>query len=170
MKLLAPVLLASAVTARSTGWLGSTADKQVAITDDDLSVPGENPLKFCADPKDYILDLESVNLTPNPPEAGKPLVFTAKGNLSQDVTEGAKVHLQVKYGLLTLIKQEADLCEQVKNVDLDCPIKKGETIVTKEVSLPKEIPPGRYTVLADVYTADKEKITCLTAEVAFHRF
>jgi hypothetical protein len=28
---------------------------------------------------------------------------------------------------------------------------------------------GRYTVLADVFTKDGEKITCLTATVAFHR-
>jgi hypothetical protein len=32
-----------------------------------------------------------------------------------------------------------------------------------------QIPPGKYTVLADVYTKDNEKITCLTATVWFHR-
>jgi hypothetical protein len=28
---------------------------------------------------------------------------------------------------------------------------------------------GTYTVLADVYTEDGDKITCLTAKIAFHR-
>lgn len=28
---------------------------------------------------------------------------------------------------------------------------------------------GTYTVLADVYTKDGDKITCLTAKIAFHR-
>lgn len=79
------------------------------------------------------------------------------------------MHLQVKYGLITIIKQTADLCNTVKEVDLECPIKKGDTALTKNVELPKQIPPGKYTVLADVMTKDDKKITCLTATVEFHR-
>ena len=101
--------------------------------------------------------------------SGQALSITARGDLSQDVEDGAKVHLQVKYGLITIIRQTADLCDQVKNVDLECPIKKGETSLTKDVELPKQIPPGKYTVLADVMTKDEKKITCLTATVEFHR-
>ena len=86
------------------------------------------------------------------------------------MTEGAYVQLQVKYGLITIIRQKADLCDTVKNVDLECPLHKDkEVALTKDVSLPKEIPPGKYTVVADVYTKDEEKITCLTATVEFHR-
>ena len=83
--------------------------------------------------------------------------------------EGAKVNLQVKYGLITIIKQTADLCDTVKNVDLECPIDDGETELTKDVDLPKQIPPGKYSVIADAYTKDDEKITCLTATVEFKR-
>lgn len=79
------------------------------------------------------------------------------------------MHLQVKYGLITIIRQDADLCAQVKNVDLECPLKKGELALTKDVELPKQIPPGKYTVLADVKTKDDKKVTCLTATVEFHR-
>jgi ML domain len=79
------------------------------------------------------------------------------------------VHLQVKYGLITLINQEADLCEYVSNVDLECPVDKGETELTKDVDLPTQIPPGKYTVLADVFTKDGDKITCLTAQVWFNK-
>jgi len=61
------------------------------------------------------------------------------------------------------------LCEQADKVDLKCPLKKGEMTLSKTVQLPKEIPPGKYTVLADVYTKDNEKITCLTATVFFKR-
>lgn len=101
---------------------------------------------------------------------GQTLKVKAKGKLSKDVEEGAKVHLQVKYGLITIIKQEADLCDTVKNVDLECPLKKDkETDLSKEVDLPSQIPPGKYTVVADVYTKDDEKITCLTATVEFKR-
>lgn len=33
----------------------------------DLSVPGDNPLVFCHDPKKDILTIEKVDLYPNPP-------------------------------------------------------------------------------------------------------
>jgi len=75
--------------------------------------------------------------------------------------------LQVKYGLITLINQETDLCDQVKNVDLKCPLKEGPLKLTKSVNLPSQIPPGGYHVMADVFTKDGNKITCLTADVYF---
>ena len=34
---------------------------------DDLSVPGKNPLHYCQSPKDHILAIDHVNLSPNPP-------------------------------------------------------------------------------------------------------
>lgn len=49
--------------------------------------------------------------------------------------------LQVKYGLIKLLSTTADLCEQIKEVDMECPIKAGETKITKEVDLPAQIPP-----------------------------
>lgn len=63
MKLLSlatSALLAASASARS---LSFTAQ------DSDLSVPGDNPLEHCADPKDDILALKAVDLTPNPPKA-----------------------------------------------------------------------------------------------------
>ena len=81
-------------------------------------------------------------------DSGKDLVIKAVGTLSEDVEEGSYVLLQVKYGLIRLISTKADLCEQTKNVDLECPIKEGKLELTKTVELPKEIPPVRTTVLA----------------------
>jgi len=80
------------------------------------------------------------------------------------------VQLQVKYGLITIIRQKADLCDTVGKVDLECPlVKDKETVLSKDVDLPREIPPGKYTVVADVFTQDDKKVTCLTATVEFHR-
>ncbi|KAI9821255.1 MAG: Phosphatidylglycerol/phosphatidylinositol transfer protein [Pycnora praestabilis] len=181
---LAPLLLSSLVASKSISFFGS--DQQVL--GDDLTVPGTSPLMFCSKTDDFILAIEYINLTPNPPEKlvifqflqlfqanahginrGKTLKVEAAGTFSQDIEEGAYINLQVKYGLIRLINQEADLCEQIKNVDLECPIKKGLTNITKEIELPKEIPKGKYTVLADAYTAKPEskKITCLTTTVEF---
>ncbi|KAL1648389.1 Phosphatidylglycerol/phosphatidylinositol transfer protein [Diplodia intermedia] len=152
------------VSASLGGFLG-----QQEVINQDLSVPGDNPLFFCDDPADNILTIKSADLDPNPPEAGTNLNIKASGTLSEKVEEGAKVRLQVKYGLITLIKQEASLCEYVKEVGLECPLEKGDLNLTKDVELPNQIPPGKYTVLADVFTKDNAKITCLTASVQFHR-
>jgi hypothetical protein len=73
--------------------------------------------------------------------SGSELVIKAVGTVYETIEEGAYVNLSVKYGLIRLINTKADLCEQIKNVDLECPIEKGVISITKSVDLPKEIPP-----------------------------
>lgn len=114
--------------------------------------------------------------------------------MKQDIVDGAYVMLQVKYGYIRLINTQADLCKEMKNVELECPIEKGKITITKSVDLPKEIPPvrvcprksglsvspsqhvmltvlsqlqGKYTVVADVFNKNGDHITCLTATVFF---
>ena len=73
--------------------------------------------------------------------SGKTLSIKAEGNFTEKVEEGAYLVLVVKYGLIRLINQQADLCEQMKSaVDEECPLT-GEKTITKDVDLPKEIPP-----------------------------
>lgn len=118
--------------------------------------------------------------------SGKTLVIEAVGTFKEDIGKGAYVVIQVKYGLIKLLTTTADLCDQIKEVDMECPIEAGETKITKEVDLPSQIPPvcdptvlktlegwitnmyqGKYTVTAEVYTADDRQITCLSATVHF---
>ncbi len=65
----------------------------------------------------------------------------AHGTLSHPVEEGAKVHLTVKYGFISIINQEVDLCEQVASLNMSCPVEKGAVKLDHTVELPKEIPP-----------------------------
>ncbi|KAF7595886.1 Phosphatidylglycerol/phosphatidylinositol transfer protein [Aspergillus hancockii] len=153
---LAPV----SATARSLDFFGSS---QSPIKAQGKLVEGDNPLEYCSDPASDILEIKSVDLDPNPPLPGKTLVIKASGTVHEKIEEGAYVLLEVKYGLITLIRQTASLCEQIVNVDLKCPLEKGDMTLTKQVDLPKQIPPGRYTVHADVYTKDDRRITCLEA-------
>ncbi|KAI4176747.1 MAG: hypothetical protein LQ343_000840 [Gyalolechia ehrenbergii] len=157
-----PLFLSTLVASKSFLF----ASNQQTLVDDGLSVPGDNPLGFCSDPSDFILTIDNVDLDPNPPEKGKNLQIKAKGNFTEEVEQDAYINLSVKYGLITLVNTRADLCEQMKQVDETCPLS-GAKDFTKEVALPKEIPAGKYTVLADVYTKDDEKITCLQATVHF---
>jgi len=158
---------ATAITIDSRSLFGS---QNAMVTDEPkFKVPGKNPLYFCADPKDYIGQIDFVDLVPNPPVPGQKLTVTANGTFSKDIDPGATVFLQVKYGLITLIKQEADLCDNLPKIDITCPIKEGVLAIEKEVDIPKQVPPGKYTVLADVNTVDKEKIVCMESTVFFSR-
>jgi hypothetical protein len=159
-------LLSSLVTAESLSFFGGNQ----RVLDDDLKVPGDSPLNHCHPGfGGDILEIDHVNLIPNPPLPGNTLVIEAQGKFLETVEKGAYVNLQIKYGLIRLVNTKADLCDQIKNVDLKCPLEKGKALLTKTVDLPKEIPPGKYTVLADVYTRDDKQITCLTAEMEFNR-
>ncbi|OAX82060.1 hypothetical protein ACJ72_03588 [Emergomyces africanus] len=156
-----------AVGAPSIVWFPDNQTPINSAAGEKLSVPGDNPLTYCSSPEQDILTIESVDLSPNPPIPGQTLAINASGTFSKQIDPGAKVLIQVKYGLIRLINQEADLCDEITKVDLQCPLKKGKMSLSKLVDLPKEVPPGRYTVLAEVYTQDQERITCLQAEVTF---
>ena len=69
MRFSAPLIALLATSANALSL--SRGDRQSVITGDDgLDVPGENPLKFCeADREKDAIIIDSVILTPNPPEA-----------------------------------------------------------------------------------------------------
>jgi len=97
------------------------------------------------------------------------LTVEASGTLSKDVEVGAKLYLTVKYNSIIILQEEADLCDQLPNVDLSCPLKKGPLDVTKEVEITSQVPEGKYIVIANVYTeSHKEVITCMEGTAVFH--
>lgn len=59
-------LLSATASARSLSFVGG--DSQHAL-EEEFPVPGDNPLLFCAAPKDNILTIDKVDLSPNPPSA-----------------------------------------------------------------------------------------------------
>ncbi|KHN96039.1 phosphatidylglycerol/phosphatidylinositol transfer protein precursor [Metarhizium album ARSEF 1941] len=145
-------------------------ESQRGITsNDDLKIPGESPLEHCPgrEGNGYV-EIKRVDLLPNPPAAGRDLIIKATGNVNKTIEDGAYIDLVVKYGLIRLLKTRIDLCEQMGEVQLKCPLERGERVITKTVKLPKEIPPGTYNVEADVFTAGQDRITCLTATVKFN--
>ncbi|KAI0485273.1 ML domain-containing protein [Xylariaceae sp. FL0804] len=154
--------LASA--AAGGGWFGG----KDASASGAEKVPGDSPLELCdTDHSNDIVHIESVDLLPNPPSPGSEMVIRATGTVFETVEKDAYVNLVVKYGLIRLVNTKVDLCEQVENVDLSCPIEKGVLSITKAVDIPKEVPPGTYNVYAEVVNANKKPITCLQASVTF---
>jgi hypothetical protein len=63
---LLPLMLAGPAVSALPSFFDGTS-QQIPLVDDAHSVPGDNPLNFCADPKNYILDITKVDLDPNPP-------------------------------------------------------------------------------------------------------
>ncbi|BFZ53550.1 Phosphatidylglycerol/phosphatidylinositol transfer protein [Savitreella phatthalungensis] len=133
-------------------------------------IPGDSPISTCDDDDtdSDLLTIQSLVIDPNPPARAQNLTITAEGELKEDIAKGAFVQVDVKYGLIRLLRTTLDLCEQTEKVDLACPIAKGPRKITKTVQLPAQIPPGRYTVNAVALTEDERRITCLTARVQFH--
>ncbi|KAG6007752.1 hypothetical protein E4U21_005591 [Claviceps maximensis] len=167
MRVSAAILSALVAPSAALGFWNLDAQKDVS-SNGDLKIPGESPLEHCPNKKtEGYIEINRVDLLPNPPAAGKALVIKANGTVKKTIEKGAYVNLTVKYGLIRLLTTKADLCEQMGEVDLKCPVEPGERVITKTVDLPKEIPPGTYNVVADVFTAKDERITCLTATVSF---
>lgn len=140
------------------------------ILEDSLKVPGESPLNHCAAGYEEtdLVTISRVDLSPNPPLPGKKLDITATGTVHKRIEDGAYIKIVVKYGLIRLLSTTLDLCEHLNEVDMECPVEPGDLSLTKSVDLPSQIPPGKYNVVADVYSADDEPITCLTADVKFN--
>ncbi|KAG6052769.1 hypothetical protein E4U17_005429 [Claviceps sp. LM77 group G4] len=168
MKVSAAIL--SALVAPSAALSFWNVDAQKGISsNEDLKIPGQSPLEYCPDKKsEGYIKIYRIDLAPNPPAVGKDLVIKATGSVMRSIENGAYIDLTVKYGLIRLIATKADLCEQIGEVDLKCPLNPGDISIIKTVKLPNEIPPGTYTVTADVFSARHERITCLTTTVKFN--
>jgi hypothetical protein len=78
---------------------------------------------------------------------GETLNVKASGVVKQPIEEGATVWVEVKLGYIVLIRKTFDFCEQIKQVDRECPLN-GTVTVEKDVELPKEIPPVSPTCVS----------------------
>lgn len=100
---------------------------------------------------------------------GEDLQIDFKGYLSETVPNGTVVEIIVKYGVVKLIQKKFDFCDKIQEVDEKCPIPQGELTFNKVVALPKEIPPGKYTVHAEIITPEKKRVACLIGQTIFPR-
>lgn len=130
-------------------------------------IPGGSPIALCDTEEDQLLNIEYIKIDPKLPTRGANLTISAAGTLSKDIVEGAYVIVDVRYGYVRLLKQTIDLCEEIENVDMECPLEAGYQKLTKQIELPNEIPPGKYFVEARAYDIEDELITCLKASVEF---
>lgn len=65
----------------------------------------------------------------------------AQGIVHDTIYPGAKVFVTIKYGLITLLREKVDICDHSGEVNLECPIERGQLVLVKDVEIPSKIPP-----------------------------
>ena len=121
----------------------------------------------CSSP-DALFHLESLDLSPDPPQRSSPLTVHLRGHLKERL-EGAQVNYTASFGGLQLVQGSEDGCgllaKEGKGLP-QCPIEAGEIEVTHEAQLPWHVPPGRY--LIDLLVSRKDdgrEVVCLKLDV-----
>ncbi|KAJ7293673.1 ML domain-containing protein [Mycena rebaudengoi] len=136
-------------------------------------------LQVCADSSGWEYDncgrpdspvqIESIQVSPDPPVPGKDLTVTVKAVVTEVIEEGAYADVTVKLGRIKLLQKTFDLCEEGRkaNADVSCPVEEGPLTVVQTVALPKEIPKAKFVVLVRGFTVDQEDMLCLDLKIDF---
>ncbi|KAH8599344.1 hypothetical protein B0O99DRAFT_504687, partial [Bisporella sp. PMI_857] len=70
----------------------------------------------------------------------------------QNLEQGSFVLLLVNYGLITLINQSFDICDNLDSIDDSCPIQDSVLNITKTFKIPKISPHSDYRIKATAYS------------------
>jgi len=113
--------------------------------------------------------ITSIQVSPDPPKPGADLTVTVEGTVDQTLEEGAYADVTVKVGVVKILHKQFDLCEEARNgnVTVQCPVEPGSYHVVKTVTLPKEIPPAKFTISVRGYTAEDDDLLCVDFKVDF---
>ncbi|KAJ7181758.1 ML domain-containing protein [Mycena crocata] len=115
------------------------------------------------------LQIESIEVSPDPPLPGEELTVTAKGHVTERIEEGAMAQVAVKLGLIKLLQKEFNVCQEARNANanISCPVEPGPYTVVHTVALPKEIPKAKFVVLVRGTTVAEEDMMCLDLKIDF---
>ncbi|KAI8867322.1 hypothetical protein GQ42DRAFT_111942, partial [Ramicandelaber brevisporus] len=112
--------------------------------------------------------IDYIKIEPDPPKRSSVLEFEGSGTLHETLEEGAYVDVLVMLGKWKIHEERYDLCQlMTENVNLTCPLEKGETLVKGKADIPWYVPWGTYNVSAKAYTAKNETLLCLKATAKF---
>ncbi|KAG6911902.1 Phosphatidylglycerol/phosphatidylinositol transfer protein [Tephrocybe rancida] len=120
-------------------------DPQVAIQED-IPVHTTDGWSYnnCGSLESDPIQIESIQVSPDPPQPGKDLTVTVAGRAVETVEIGAYADVVVKLGLVKLLHKQFDVCDEARkaNASVQCPIEEGNYVVKHTVALPREIPRG----------------------------
>ncbi|KAH9944064.1 ML domain-containing protein [Epithele typhae] len=153
-------------------FLAAAAAGAAAATVDQQVFPGNTDNKWdwndCGTDS-HLVHIQSISISPDPPQRGKDLTITVEGIADEDITEGAYAEVTVKAGVIKLLQKEFDICEEAEkaNTTVQCPVEKGTHKVVQTVTLPKEIPPAKFNVAIRGFTEDDEDLACMDLMMDF---
>jgi len=115
------------------------------------------------------IQLDTIEVSPDPPQPGKDLTVKVTGTAQEVIQEGAYADVTVKLGLVKILTKTFYVCEEARNANatVQCPVQKGKYTVEQTVALPKEIPKAKFTVDVRGYTVDDEDMLCLQLKIDF---
>ncbi|KAJ2512991.1 Phosphatidylglycerol/phosphatidylinositol transfer protein [Coemansia sp. RSA 2049] len=117
---------------------------------------------------DDIVDIEYVTLDPEKPKRSSPVHLNALAHIKEPIA-AATANVRVKYGFLTLLNRNYNLCEELKsNLNKTCPVDKGPIEVDIDVDIPGFIPPGWFHLDAYAWRdSDEKHLGHILADVRF---
>lgn len=119
--------------------------------------------KSCAKSDDKA-KINNVKITPDPPQKGKNVEVNASITFDEEVT-GGKIEIKAKYGIIPVYSGTLDLCDTLKEVDMECPIKKGDQTIVVNEEIPDVIPGGHYTGSAKVTDQNGNELGCIDLDI-----
>ncbi|KAB5591331.1 hypothetical protein CTheo_5204 [Ceratobasidium theobromae] len=124
----------------------------------------------CGLPSDP-LQILSIEADPEP-SPGKNTTITLKANVLEPIEEGAYTDVEVKLGLIRILRKKFDICEEARKAkaEVQCPVASGSYVVKQTISLPREIPPvlaAKFTVKMRGYTVDDDDLACVDLKADF---
>ncbi|KAG6835129.1 hypothetical protein H0H93_004591 [Arthromyces matolae] len=110
-----------------------------------------------------IMHVEDIQISPDPPHVGKSVEVTGHGQVSSLIKEGAYADVNVKSGILTVYSQRANLCQEARDLgwNIQCPVSAGAYTFDESMTIPSNIPRGKYIVKVNAFTVDHAPIFCL---------
>ncbi|PIA16444.1 hypothetical protein COEREDRAFT_81124 [Coemansia reversa NRRL 1564] len=118
--------------------------------------------------EDDLIDIKYVDLDPEKPKRSTPIHLNALA-MVKDHVDSATANIKVKYGFITLLNRNYDLCAELKtNLNKTCPVDKGPIEVKVDVDIPGFIPPGWFHLEATAWRdSDEKQLGRILADVKF---
>ncbi|KAJ1646507.1 Phosphatidylglycerol/phosphatidylinositol transfer protein [Coemansia erecta] len=118
--------------------------------------------------EDDLIDIKYVDLDPEQPKRSTPVHINALAYV-KDHIDSATANVKVKYGFITLLNRNYDLCEELKsNLNKTCPVDEGPIEVSVDVDVPGFIPPGWFHLEATAWRdSDEKHLGRILADVKF---
>ncbi|KAJ8767931.1 hypothetical protein K2173_020871 [Erythroxylum novogranatense] len=113
-------------------------------------------VKYCDKKGDYGVEVQGVEIFPNPVVSGKPATFNISGSTGQAIS-GGKVVIDVSYFSIHVHTEIHDLCEEIS-----CPVAVGSFVLSHTQTLPAFTPPGSYTLKMTMRDDKDEMLTCVS--------